>query len=249
MQEIEIEIESEEDITQVMDQGHVSVDKINHEFVQEDKLKGQIPIGFLVLNAGVDRDHGAGALTQRIPRRALHLEVQRQDEIVPVNRRRAFQHLQGAARRIRLHLLDAAGAMQGVFVITLHAVLADVRAQQVFQAAGRQLVGSDPVKSDRTGRIPRGTHRRHPSEVVEIGEEISVKVLKFDREKMRVSLGLKQMGEDPWINLSRRYPENTRIFGKVTNLADYGCFVEIEEGVEIEDWEKASRKQFSETVS
>ncbi|TVO79013.1 30S ribosomal protein S1 [Sedimenticola selenatireducens] len=73
---------------------------------------------------------------------------------------------------------------------------------------------------------------KHPSEVVEIGEEISVKVLKFDRDKQRVSLGLKQMGDDPWANLARRYPESTRLFGKVTNLADYGCFVEIEEGVE-----------------
>ncbi|MCP3672458.1 MAG: 30S ribosomal protein S1 [Gammaproteobacteria bacterium] len=72
----------------------------------------------------------------------------------------------------------------------------------------------------------------HPSEVVEIADEIMVKVLKFDREKQRVSLGLKQMGDDPWSNLARRYPEHTRIFGKVTNLADYGCFVEIEEGVE-----------------
>ena len=72
----------------------------------------------------------------------------------------------------------------------------------------------------------------HPSEVVEIGDEIDVKVLKFDREKMRVSLGLKQMGDDPWVNITRRYPENTRLCGKVTNIADYGCFVEIEEGVE-----------------
>jgi small subunit ribosomal protein S1 len=73
---------------------------------------------------------------------------------------------------------------------------------------------------------------KHPSEVVEIGDEIAVKVLKFDRERQRVSLGLKQMGEDPWVNISRRYPEGTRVFGKVTNIADYGCFVEIEEGVE-----------------
>ncbi len=73
---------------------------------------------------------------------------------------------------------------------------------------------------------------KHPSEVVEIGDEVVVKVLKFDRERQRVSLGLKQMGEDPWINISRRYPEGTRVFGKVTNIADYGCFVEIEEGVE-----------------
>jgi small subunit ribosomal protein S1 len=73
---------------------------------------------------------------------------------------------------------------------------------------------------------------KHPSEVVEIGQEIQVKVLKFDREKMRVSLGLKQLGEDPWENITRRYPEGTRLFGKVTNIADYGAFVEIEEGVE-----------------
>ena len=73
---------------------------------------------------------------------------------------------------------------------------------------------------------------KHPSEVVEIGDETLVKVLKFDRERQRVSLGLKQMGEDPWVNISRRYPEGTRVFGKVTNIADYGCFVEIEEGVE-----------------
>jgi small subunit ribosomal protein S1 len=73
---------------------------------------------------------------------------------------------------------------------------------------------------------------KHPSEVVEIGDEISVKVLKFDRERQRVSLGLKQMGDDPWVNIARRYPESTRVWGKVTNIADYGCFVEIEEGVE-----------------
>ncbi|MES9851315.1 MAG: 30S ribosomal protein S1 [Candidatus Thiodiazotropha sp. L084R] len=73
---------------------------------------------------------------------------------------------------------------------------------------------------------------KHPSEVVEIGDEISVKILKFDRDRNRVSLGLKQMGDDPWVALARRYPESTRLFGKVTNIADYGCFVEIEEGVE-----------------
>jgi small subunit ribosomal protein S1 len=73
---------------------------------------------------------------------------------------------------------------------------------------------------------------KHPSEIVNIGDEIEVKVLKFDRERQRVSLGLKQLGEDPWSDLTRRYPEGTRLFGKVTNLADYGCFVEIEEGVE-----------------
>ena len=73
---------------------------------------------------------------------------------------------------------------------------------------------------------------KHPSEVVNIGDEIDVKVLKFDRDKNRVSLGLKQLGEDPWQDLVRRYPSGTRIFGKVSNLTDYGCFVEIEDGVE-----------------
>ncbi len=73
---------------------------------------------------------------------------------------------------------------------------------------------------------------KHPSEVLNIGDEMDVKVLKFDKERSRVSLGLKQMGDDPWQNLARRYPENTRLFGKITNIADYGCFVEIEEGVE-----------------
>lgn len=73
---------------------------------------------------------------------------------------------------------------------------------------------------------------KNPSEIVNIGDEIEVKVLKFDREKNRVSLGLKQMGEDPWLDLTRRYPEGARLRGKVTNLADYGCFVELEEGVE-----------------
>ncbi|UCC15346.1 MAG: 30S ribosomal protein S1 [Gammaproteobacteria bacterium] len=73
---------------------------------------------------------------------------------------------------------------------------------------------------------------KHPSEVVNVGDEIDVKILKFDRERCRVSLGIKQLGEDPWRDLSRRYPPTTRLFGKVTNIADYGCFVEIEEGVE-----------------
>ncbi len=73
---------------------------------------------------------------------------------------------------------------------------------------------------------------RNPSEIVNVGDEIDVKVLKFDKERQRVSLGLKQMGEDPWEDISRRYPVQTRLFGKVTNIADYGCFVEIENGVE-----------------
>jgi small subunit ribosomal protein S1 len=73
---------------------------------------------------------------------------------------------------------------------------------------------------------------KHPSEVVKVGDEIEVRILKFDRERSRVSLGLKQLGADPWQNIARRYPPGTRVFGKVTNIADYGAFVEIEDGVE-----------------
>jgi small subunit ribosomal protein S1 len=73
---------------------------------------------------------------------------------------------------------------------------------------------------------------KHPSEVVKVGDEVEVRILKFDRERSRVSLGLKQLGADPWENIARRYPPHTRVFGKVTNIADYGAFVEIEDGVE-----------------
>jgi len=73
---------------------------------------------------------------------------------------------------------------------------------------------------------------KHPSEIVNVGDEITVKVLKFDRERTRVSLGLKQLGEDPWVAIAKRYPEGTKLTGRVTNLTDYGCFVEIEKGVE-----------------
>ncbi len=73
---------------------------------------------------------------------------------------------------------------------------------------------------------------KHPTEVLNVGDEVEAKVLKFDQEKNRVSLGLKQLGEDPWVGLSRRYPERTRLFGRVTNLTDYGAFVEIEQGIE-----------------
>ncbi len=73
---------------------------------------------------------------------------------------------------------------------------------------------------------------KHPSEIVNVGDELTVRVLKFDRERNRVSLGLKQMGDDPWIDITRRYPENMRVQARVTNLTDYGCFAELEEGVE-----------------
>ena len=73
---------------------------------------------------------------------------------------------------------------------------------------------------------------KHPSEILTVGDEVDAKVLKFDQEKNRVSLGMKQLGEDPWVGISRRYPPGTRLFGKVSNLTDYGAFVEIESGIE-----------------
>lgn len=73
---------------------------------------------------------------------------------------------------------------------------------------------------------------KHPNEMLTVGQELQVKVLRFDRDRMRVSLGLKQLGEDPWVGVARRYPEGTRVSGKVTNIADYGCFVELEPGIE-----------------
>ncbi|MEE9412538.1 MAG: 30S ribosomal protein S1, partial [Methylococcales bacterium] len=73
---------------------------------------------------------------------------------------------------------------------------------------------------------------RHPSEIVQVGDEIDVRVLRFNKEKGRVSLGLRQLGEDPWTDVARRYPSGTRVFGKVSNITDYGCFVELEEGIE-----------------
>jgi small subunit ribosomal protein S1 len=73
---------------------------------------------------------------------------------------------------------------------------------------------------------------RHPSEVLTVGDEVTAKVLKFDQEKNRVSLGMKQLGDDPWVGIARRYPQSTRLFGKVTNITDYGSFVEVEQGIE-----------------
>jgi SSU ribosomal protein S1P len=73
---------------------------------------------------------------------------------------------------------------------------------------------------------------KHPSEVIEIGQDIEVIVLRYDEEKKRVSLGMKQLGEDPWVNILGRYPVGSKLNGKVTNLTDYGCFIEIEDGIE-----------------
>src|SRR5574337_924056 len=98
--------------------------------------------------------------------------------------------------------------------------------EQEYSAERDQLLGNL-----QEGAVVKGIVK-HLTEVVSVGQELEVKVLKFDRERNRVSLGLKQLGDDPWVDITRRYPAGTRLFGKVTNLADYGCFVEVEPGVE-----------------
>src|SRR5438552_1503083 len=92
--------------------------------------------------------------------------------------------------------------------------------------------GATRLSRDKAKRMAAWRRVKHPSEVLNVGDEVTAKVLKFDAEKNRVSLGLKQLGEDPWVGIARRYPQGTRLFGKVTNLTDYGAFVEVESGIE-----------------
>ncbi len=136
---------------------------------------------------------------------------------VVVSRRAVLEETQGAEREALLSTLKEGAIVKGVVKnITDYGAFVD-------------LGGIDGLL-----HITDLAWRRvkHPSEVLAVGDEVQAKVLKFDQEKNRVSLGLKQLGEDPWIGLSRRYPATTRLFGKVTNLTDYGAFVEIEQGIE-----------------
>ena len=139
---------------------------------------------------------------------------------------------------------------RGNIVVSRRAILEEARAEQRTELVGQLLEGEvrEGVVKNITdygafvdlGGIDGLLHitdlawRRvkHPTEVVNVGDEVTAKVLKFDAEKNRVSLGLKQLGEDPWVGISRRYPQGTRLFGKVTNLTDYGGFVEVEAGIE-----------------
>lgn len=145
------------------------------------------------------------------------IKLDRKRNNVVVSRRAVLEETQGADRQSLLASLEEGAVVQGIVKnITDYGAFVD-------------LGGIDGLL-----HITDLAWRRvkHPSEVVNIGDEVTAKVLKFDQDKNRVSLGLKQLTEDPWVGLSRRYPPRTRLFGKVTNLTDYGAFIEIEQGIE-----------------
>lgn len=145
------------------------------------------------------------------------IKLDRKRNNVVVSRRAVLEASQGAERQALLENLQEGAVVKGIVKnITDYGAFVD-------------LGGIDGLL-----HITDLAWRRvkHPSEVLAVGDEVEAKVLKFDQEKNRVSLGLKQLGEDPWIGLSRRYPQSTRLFGKVSNLTDYGAFVEIEPGIE-----------------
>src|ERR1700716_3770235 len=145
------------------------------------------------------------------------IKLDRKRNNVVVSRRAVLEASQGAERQALLANLQEGATVKGIVKnITDYGAFVD-------------LGGIDGLL-----HITDLAWRRvkHPSEVLSVGDEVTAKVLKFDTEKNRVSLGLKQLGEDPWVGLSRRYPTGTRLFGKVTNLTDYGAFVEVEQGIE-----------------
>jgi small subunit ribosomal protein S1 len=145
------------------------------------------------------------------------IKLDRKRNNVVVSRRAVLEQTQGAERQALLENLQEGAIVKGIVKnITDYGAFVD-------------LGGIDGLL-----HITDLAWRRvkHPSEVLSVGDEVEAKVLKFDQEKNRVSLGMKQLGEDPWVGLSRRYPTGTRLFGKVTNLTDYGAFVEIEPGIE-----------------
>src|SRR6187549_3656026 len=145
------------------------------------------------------------------------IKLDRKRNNVVVSRRAVLEASQGAERQALLSSLTEGAVVKGIVKnITDYGAFVD-------------LGGIDGLL-----HITDLAWRRvkHPSEVLAVGDEVTAKVLKFDQEKNRVSLGLKQLGEDPWVGLSRRYPPGTRLFGKVTNITDYGAFVEIESGIE-----------------
>jgi len=145
------------------------------------------------------------------------IKLDRKRNNVVVSRRAVLEQSQGAERQALMETLKEGAVVKGIVKnITDYGAFVD-------------LGGIDGLL-----HITDLAWRRvkHPSEVLTVGDEVEAKILKFDQEKNRVSLGIKQLGDDPWVNLSRRYPQSTRLFGKVTNLTDYGAFVEIEQGIE-----------------
>jgi small subunit ribosomal protein S1 len=145
------------------------------------------------------------------------IKLDRKRNNVVVSRRAVMEEAQGVERQALLQSLQEGATVKGIVKnITDYGAFVD-------------LGGIDGLL-----HITDLAWRRvkHPSEILSVGDEVEAKVLKFDQEKNRVSLGMKQLGEDPWVGLGRRYPQGTRLFGKVTNLTDYGAFVEIEQGIE-----------------
>jgi small subunit ribosomal protein S1 len=145
------------------------------------------------------------------------IKLDRKRNNVVVSRRAVLEASQGADRQSLLESLKEGAVVKGIVKnITDYGAFVD-------------LGGIDGLL-----HITDLAWRRvkHPSEVLAVGDEVTAKILKFDQEKNRVSLGMKQLGDDPWVGLGRRYPQGTRLFGKVTNLTDYGAFVEIEQGIE-----------------
>lgn len=145
------------------------------------------------------------------------IKLDRKRNNVVVSRRAVMEQSQGADRAVLMETLKEGAIVKGIVKnITDYGAFVD-------------LGGIDGLL-----HITDLAWRRvkHPSEVVNVGDEVEAKILKFDQEKNRVSLGMKQLGDDPWHGLSRRYPQSTRLFGKVTNLTDYGAFIEIEAGIE-----------------
>ncbi len=145
------------------------------------------------------------------------IKLDRKRNNVVVSRRAVLEESQGAERQALIQNLQEGAVVKGIAKnITDYGAFVD-------------LGGIDGLL-----HITDLAWRRvkHPSEVLAVGDEVEAKILKFDQEKNRVSLGLKQLGEDPWVGLARRYPQSTRLFGKVSNLTDYGAFVEIEQGIE-----------------
>ncbi|HNU20000.1 MAG TPA: 30S ribosomal protein S1, partial [Hydrogenophilus thermoluteolus] len=145
------------------------------------------------------------------------IKVDRKRNNIVVSRRAVLEEQMGSERERILESLEEGAVVQGVVKnITDYGAFVDLGGidglLHIIDLAWRRV--------------------RHPSEVISVGDEVTVKVLKFDREKMRVSLGMKQLGDDPWVGIARRYPAGTRLFGKVTNLTDYGAFVETEPGIE-----------------
>ncbi|MDX1250945.1 MAG: 30S ribosomal protein S1 [Gammaproteobacteria bacterium] len=190
-------------------------------------ISGKVKGGFTVDTSGV-RAFLPGSLVDVRPLRdTTHLEgkelefkvvkLDRKRNNVVVSRRAVVEGEGGAVRQALLESLEEGQVVRGVVKnLTDYGAFVDLGG----------IDGLLHITDMAWKRV------KHPGEVVTVGDEIDVKVLKFDKERNRVSLGLKQLGEDPWVDIARRYPVGARLFGKITNLADYGCFVEIESGVE-----------------